>query len=246
MESPRPIYFILTYTPEGVLPVAYSLKRTFIAAIAGSFLFGSPQIVDADMIVIRAIESDTIASVGPDVWDDNVLRAAVNDEAFMKVAGFMKFDLSLLADCANIQSITLRTFHLETQNQPLVRIYRSADDSWSRGLDNPWTGLNEVLTPIHDNFPTQEGAAYTWELNAATVNWSEDLNDNRLTLVIYNERDTGFSSTHWFGSDDPNTAPELTINFTACAVPVPSGLVLALLGGAGAWGLRRRFQSPIN
>ncbi|MHC4575620.1 MAG: DNRLRE domain-containing protein, partial [Planctomycetota bacterium] len=164
---------------------------------------------------------DSINTLGQN-WNDNRLRAYYKVD-IDHIDGFMKFDLSSIPDAAVITSMTLTTYYEGPAYQnPNVRIYRVADDSWSRASTvDPHPGLDQVLTPAHTSFPDTPLAPYTWSLDVNAADWTLDLLDNVLSLGMRNENET-YSYVYWCGSDPSPAPPELTVTFI---VP-PNTLVL--------------------
>ncbi|MHC4617724.1 MAG: hypothetical protein ACYTEQ_08210 [Planctomycetota bacterium] len=188
---------------------------TVLAALLLSLVL-HPQTTDADTVVLTAQDTDSINTLGQN-WNDNRLRAYY-DLTLYHVDGFIKFDLSSIPDTAVITSITLTTYYEPTKyNDPNVRIYRVADDSWSRASTiDPHPGLDQVLTPGHTSFPDTPLAPYTWSLDVNAAEWTLDLLDNVLSLGMRNENDT-YSYVYWYGSDPSPVPPQLTLTFTVPA-----------------------------
>ena len=212
-----------------------------------SAVIGVPALTSrADAVVLTATDSKTIATTGEN-WNDNRVRAYWN---IRSLDGFMKFDLSSIPDSSEIVSMTLTTYHeygfYNPRHDPQVRIYRSEDDSWSRGLMDPHPGLNEVLTPLATDFPAANAVPVSWTLDVDAVDWSADLLDDTLSLAMRNEK-LAYSYVYFHGSDSAFSAPTLTAEFTTeftqgesvAAVPEPMTM-MSLLALAPLVALRRR------
>ncbi|MFT5351958.1 MAG: hypothetical protein ACI9MF_002784 [Gammaproteobacteria bacterium] len=173
----------------------------------------------ASSIVLKATDTASPSIGGSDTNNDNRLRAY---HAKTHIDGWMKFDLSSLPDDSVITSMTL-TLYSELLQSPgsSSMIYRSSHDSWVRGgtgfPTSYDTGYDEALTGLDTGpFPTVTGTPYSFTLNVAAVNWSNDLSDDTLSLVITAE--TLARATYWHGSDcnaTCNLRPELTIEYLA-------------------------------
>ncbi|MEW6252910.1 MAG: hypothetical protein AB1716_19915 [Planctomycetota bacterium] len=202
-----------------------------IAAIGlGLLLVG---VAFADQVVLTATDSKCIQPGTNSNWNDNRFRAYWSGNW---VDGFVKFDFTSIPDTAVITAMTLRTFHEEGFGNPYadpeVRLYRVAVDSWARGQQDPHPGLNEVLTPIHTGFPAGNLIPYDWPINVGAANWTQDLQDNVLSLGMRNEK-LQYSYVYWHGSDVSPAPPKLTVDY----VPEPaSGLLIVALGAL----IRRR------
>ena len=112
--------------------------------------------------------------------------------------------------------MTLRTYHEEgfgnPHEDPQVRLYRTADDSWARGQTDPHPGLDEQLTDIHSGFPAGDLVPWDWEIDVNAVDWSTDLADDTLSILMRNEK-TEYSYVYWYGSDVSPAPPVLTVVF---------------------------------
>lgn len=188
--------------------------------------------VHAANINIYASDTGSMSSSGG-TWNDNLLRA------YLGVDGFMKFDLSGISDNSIINSITLTTYHSSAfsnpVNDPQVAIYHVSNDSWSRGSNHP--GLNEVLTSQQSGFPSNNYVPYDWSLDVSAFNWLADLTDNILSLSMRNEK-TSYSYVYWHGSDSGIYAPMLSLEYSV--VPVPAAVWFFGSGLLGLIGVARR------
>lgn len=183
-------------------------------------------------VTIVAHDSKCMNTAGTN-WNDNRYRAYWSGDF---VDGVAKFDLSAIPDGATITAMTLRAYHEygygNPYNNPEVRVYRSATDSWARGQTDPHPGLAEALTGIHTGFPTTDLTPVDFVLNVAAANWSVDLADNTLTLLLRNEAGNvgRYSYVYFYGSDAIPAPPELSITY----VSGPSLTIANLVGGATA------------
>lgn len=211
------------------------MTRTSISITALALLAAAPTV--AQRVTLTAVETDTIAENDDDAWNDNRLRAYWDPSAPEgHVDGFIKFDLSTLADDADIVGLTLRTYHELGFNNPYqdptVRVYRSSDDTWANLADDDYPGLNELLTPPHQgSFPVGDLVPYDWPLDVAAADWSKDLLDDTLTLALQADG-TLLCYVYFYGANAPTAPPELLVDiagpigdvYCTPAVPNSTGL----------------------
>lgn len=199
------------------------MLRTIVLGTLALCMLGAA--VGADEVVLIATDSKSISPAGEN-WNDNRLRAYYSGR---HVDGFVKFDFSSIPDDQVITSMVLTTYHEAGFGNPFddpeVRIYRVADDSWSRGPTDPHPGLDEVLTPIHTGFPAGDLIPYDWDLDVDAADWSVDLLDDVLSLGMRNEKQE-YSYVYWHGADANPAPPILTVNY----IPEPATLGLLAVG----------------
>jgi len=185
-------------------------------------------------VTIAAIDDDMISPLNDsNLPGNNRLPALIQPTPMgtIQYDGIVKFDLSAVPDDATITAMTLRTFHESLFGSPFdnprVQIFRSSGDSWSN--DNQTDlhpGLQEPLTDIHISFPLADRAPYDWSLDVEAADWSADLLDDTLTLVMSNVN-TSYSYVNWYGSNPSGAPPTLTVEFRT--VPEPATLILAIV-----------------
>lgn len=190
---------------------------------------------------------------------DSTLTANINDNGFYnfnssdrlvayfsdgtQLNGFMKFDLSALADDVTINSVQLIAYTEGAfgapANNPLVQISYVSDDAWGRAAN---TSLHSTIGPtissVYSAFSAAADVQTIFSLNVNAFNFAADLLDNTLSLVMRNPN-TAYSYMY-FRSSNIN-APQLVIDYTPAQVPPtdvpePTGIVLLALG---LLGLRR-------
>ena len=195
------------------------MRTTIPLALAA--LLAGPAVASDTTAVLTAIDSKTISDASNTNWNDNRLRAYWSNVSQGFVDGFCKFDFSSIPNDATITSMSLRTFHEQgfgnPANAPTVRLYRTDDDSWSRGAIDSHGGLNEVLTPIDPGpFPSGDQTPYDWPIDVAAVDWSTDLADDAFSLVMRNENGAQqiYSYVYWHGADTSPAPPQLTVRYT--------------------------------
>lgn len=188
-------------------------------------------------ITLVAIDSKTISDVSHANWNDNRFRAYWNSAAQGFVDGFVKFDLSSIPDGATITSMTLRAYHEEgfgnPRDNPEVRCYRVGDDSWIRGANDSHPGVDEPLTGIYTGFPTANLVPVDFLLDVNAADWSTDLLDDQLSLVLRNEAGSvgRYSYVYFYGSDASPAPPELIIEYS----DGPQLILSNLIGGQMAF-----------
>lgn len=182
------------------------------AVMAGLLVIGVVQAARADVVVLTAIDSKSMAPSGQN-WNDNNVRAYYGQGEVGYADGFMKFDFSSIPNGAVINSMVLTTYGFgNPYGNPEVRIYRVADDSWQRGPTDPYPGLDEGLTGLHTGFPVDALEPYDWDLDVGAADWSIDQTDDVLSLGMRNEK-TSYSFVYWNGSDVAPAPPTLTVEY---------------------------------
>jgi len=164
------------------------------------------------------------------VWTDNRHRAYWSGD---NVNGFLLFDLSAIPDDAQIVSMTLLCYlenaYGSPNNNPIVDIYWSDDDNWTRNSVIPnQLSLNDLVVndiPFTTYIPT-----YEFEINVAGHDWSIDLADNQLCFGFKNDV-TYYSYVYFYGAYGAPTGPppELTIT-TSPGIPQDVDVVLTPYG----------------
>jgi hypothetical protein len=231
------------------------MRQTVTGFLAGILLFVPAARLYATTVTLKAVDSESITANNGN-YDDNILRAGVwvTNPA---IDGLIKFDLSTIPDSAAITSMALTTTYYFGVHDPQVRIYRVADNSWSRSNPyDPFPQLAEPLSPIRDDFPGTDKVPYDWTLDANAVNWSSVLAGNFLSLAMKNEQalqSYDYSYVFWYGSGGENLydpsgqyAPTLTVSYSdSPAVPEPTTVIVwSVLAGVGitaaSWRRRRK------
>ena len=174
------------------------------------FSFGSLYQPTDDVYVLTPFESVSISATS--TWTDNRHRAYYSGS---NVNGFLLFDVTNIPDNSLIVSMNLLC-HLENafgspSSNPVVDIYWSDDDNWTRNSVQPnQLSLDDILI---DNVPfTTYVPTYNFTLNVAGHDWSVDLQDNQICLGFKNDV-TYYSYVYFYGAYGAPTgpAPELTI-----------------------------------
>jgi len=171
--------------------------------------------------LITPFESVSISQTG--TWPDNRHRAYFSGD---NVNGFLLFDVSQIPDTAQIISMTLRC-NLENAfgspyGNPVVDVYYSGDDNWTRTTATPGSLSLDVL--LQDNVPFSSYVpTYDFVLNAAAHDWTADLLDNRICIGFKNDV-TYYSYVYFFGAygSPVGPPPELTIVTGTAGPPAAS------------------------
>jgi hypothetical protein len=118
-------------------------------------------------------------------------------------------------------------------NAPVVQVNRSNFDGFTTSTGGSSVTFDELLGKAS----SKTSGALTFTLDPTAVNWTNDLQDNKLTLVLSNIS-TAYSYLY-FSLAGAN-APTLTVTYTeGTAVPEPSSVALVLLGLALVGGVVR-------
>jgi hypothetical protein len=194
-----------------------------------------------DTYVITPFESVSISQ--SQVWQDNRHRAYWSS-SLLNVNGFLLFDVTQIPDNAQIVSMTLRCY-LENAfgspySNPVVDVYYSEDDNWTRMTATPGSLSLDVLL-ANDIAFTSYVTYYDFTLNVAAHNWSQDLLDNRICIGFKNDVQY-YSYVYFFGAYGSPTgpAPELTIvtttgvpgNVTITMTPINPPIQIPANGGS--------------
>ncbi len=172
-----------------------------------------------DTYVITPFESVSISQT--QTWQDNRHRAYWS-ASLLNVNGFLLFDVTQIPDNAQIVSMTLRCY-LENAfgspySNPVVDVYYSGDDNWTRSTATPGSLSLDVLLANDIAFSSYV-SYYDFTLDVGAHNWSLDLLDNRICIGFTNDVQY-YSYVYFFGAYGSPTgpAPELTI-VTSTGVP---------------------------
>lgn len=202
--------------------VAYGDDGTREGAVQGP----GAKSVDQDTVRVGSDGSYTIkpfesVSISPsNVWKDNRHRAYYSSE---HVNGFLLFDVSAIPDTDKIVSMTLRCYlenaYGSPYSNPVVDVYYSADDGWTRASATPGSlSLDKLL--VNDILFTTYIPQYDFVLDVSAHDWSVDLLDNRICIGFTNDV-THYSYVYFFGAygSPVGPPPELMIK-TVPALPL--------------------------
>jgi hypothetical protein len=173
-------------------------------------------------VVLNPVDSESIASVSGEDFNDNILRAYWNNSSQGYVDGLMKFDLSSLPNKSAIVGMSLRLYHQASNGSPFanpkVLVFRSLGDTWATGQNDWHPGVSQPMNVPQTGFPTTDLTAVDFPLPLFnTINWSTDIIDNILTMGIRNTAGASgsFSYVYFYGHAQSPAPPELTITYTS-------------------------------
>jgi hypothetical protein len=236
------------------------MKRKLGTHLAILAVLLTPMVANA--VIIELLATDTASPRvnlgGIDVNGHN--RLAAYDTGGIEIDGFIRFDLSLVPDDATINSISLTLFSEGAFNAPLgspeIQIRRSAFDGWSRGGSGFPITYDETLSSVHSGFSSTRHDAHVFALDVGAVDWTTDLSDNLLSLVLDEVSASGNDYMYFFGSDSVSATgnatssgsfidwvPKLTVDYSAASVNEPGILSLLVLGLLGIGGASRRRKA---
>lgn len=171
-------------------------------------------------VTLTATDSKAVSSLTNEDFNDNTLRSAWDNPTQGYIDGLVKFDLSSIPNKSAITAMSLRLFHQGGSGSPFanptVEIWRSNTDSWARGQNDIHPELTIPLTGAQSGFPSTDLAAVDFALNAYAANWSFDLTDDVLTLLLRNTAGdvNRVSYVNFYGSDASPAPPQLTLTYT--------------------------------
>lgn len=207
----------------GLFWVAWANDGTIEGAVPGSNEGpGTGVQVTDDTYVITPFESVSINQTT--TWTDNRHRAYWS-ASLLNVNGFLLFDVTAIPDGSTITSMTLRCYlenaYGSPSNNPVVDIYYSEDDGWTRLSATPGSLSLDVL--LQNDVPFSSWIySYDFVLDVAAHDWTQDLIDNQICIGFKNDVNY-YSYVYFFGAYGSPTgpAPELTIEAdTSAATPV--------------------------
>ena len=165
-----------------------------------------------ESITLNPIESVSISE--SNVWPDNRHRAYYNTTPGY-INGFLLFDVSAVPDDAVILEMSILCYlendYGSPNSNPVVDIYYSGDDGWTRDSATPGSLSLDVLllddVPFDIYVPT-----YDFVLDATAHDWAGDLVDDQICLGFTNDVDH-YSFVYFFGAggSPQGPPPELTI-----------------------------------
>jgi len=183
---------------------------------------GSLVQMGAHRYVVTPFESVSISDQY--VWTDNRHRAYFDGS--MRVNGFLLFDISGIPDGDTIVGMTLRCYLEEAfgspYSNPVVDVYYSADDGWTRDTMQPGALSLDVLL-LNDVPFTTFIPYYDFVLDTGAHDWSGDLADNQICIGFTNDV-TYYSYVYFYGAygEPAGPPPELTIETTPGPSPADS------------------------
>lgn len=180
----------------------------------------NPRYPALNAVTLNPIESASINL--SQVWRDNRHRAYWST-SLLNVNGFLLFDVSSIPDGSTITGMSLLCYLEDAfgspANNPVVAVYYSADDGWTRASVGPGALSLDVLLLDNVLF-TVYVPTYDFVLDHTAHDWSGDLVDNQICIGFTNTNTT-YSYVYFFGAggSPAGPPPELTIEFEE-ATPV--------------------------
>jgi hypothetical protein len=169
-----------------------------------------------NIYVLTPIESVSINDT--QTWQDNRHRAYWSD-GLLNVNGFLLFDVSDIPDDECVVGMSLLCYlenaYGSPAYNPVVDVYYSEDDGWTRASATPGSLSLDVLlvddVPFSVYVPT-----YTFVFDISGHDWSQDLADNQICIGFTNDVNY-YSYVYFFGAygDPQGPPPELTIETMA-------------------------------
>ena len=143
------------------------------------------------------------------VWRDNRVRAYTGSGASpLDIHGLLKFDFSKVPDASNILAVrmvlTLEHRYGSPRNKPVVDVFWSADDKWTRAAATKANGTPAAWVNWHvvDFF----GNVHVFPLDLAAHDFTADLKDDLVTLGIDNVN-PAYSYVYFFGPTGSPAGP---------------------------------------
>jgi hypothetical protein len=167
----------------------------------------------SEVAVLNPIESVSINNNS--TWQDNRHRAYYS-EGSLNVNGFLLFDVSAIPDNSVILTMSLlcsleNDFGSPNSN-PVVDIYYSGDDGWTRESATPGSLSLDVLLvddiPFDTYVPT-----YEFFLDTGAHDWSGDLADDQICLGFTNDV-TYYSYVYFYGAGGVPSGPSPVLTIT--------------------------------
>ncbi len=186
-----------------------------------------------DVYVITPFESVSISQTS--TWQDNRHRAYWSS-SLGNVNGFLLFDVSQIPDDAQIVSMTLRCYlenaYGSPSNNPVVDVYYSADDGWTRYSAGPGSLSLDALLVNDVPFFTWT-YSYDFILDVTAHDWTQDLIDNQICIGFTNDVNY-YSYVYFYGAygAPSGPAPELTIETSAGGGPYDIFVELTYVSGS--------------
>ena len=194
---------------------------------------------------------------GTEITDRNILSAYSLNE--LSVYGFIKFNLSPIPDNSIINAMSLSTYHYlnpssvqSPHNNPTVDILYNSEDSWYRGGTPDLSLIGGPLSIGNTGFPTEDKILYSWTIDIDAHDWSTDLSDNLLTLVL-DLAESDYRFVYFYGSGETDStkhaydpegsyAPILHVDYAPNPIPEPTAMLLFGSGLIGLAGFRRKIK----
>lgn len=172
-----------------------------------------------DTVTLTAADSVSVRQSGGTI-QDNRFRAYTGSDG-TDIIGWARFDVpaELSGKVNQVFSMTLTLTH-EAQfgspySNPVMEIVQSDLDGWTRAsATNQNLTVDRVVSGGYTSFPSGATAAdFAIDVNAH--DWASEFNTSNITIGT-RENTPNYRYVYFFGSNDPATAPVLTIEYGAC------------------------------
>jgi hypothetical protein len=140
---------------------------------------------------------------------DNRIRAYTGTNAAqLDIHGLLKFDLGRVPDTATVFAARLVTTNEQAfgspRNKPVVDLYYSDDDSWTRASASPKSAMPKAL--VAEKVIDFSAITHDWPLDLAAHDFKADLKDDRATLAVRN-MNKAYSYVYFIGHSGSPTGP---------------------------------------
>jgi len=186
-------------TQTRILPLISALLLTAAALPAQTTLFKCPCV---DSVSVNR---------GTQSWSmrDNRIRAYTGSTAgALDIHGLFMFDLSQVPDTATVFAARLVTTNEQAfgspKSNPVVDLYYSSDDSWTRASASPTSAMPKAV--VADQVIDFSAITHDWPLDLGAHDFKADLQDNRVTLAVRN-MNKAYSYVYFIGHTGSPTGP---------------------------------------
>ncbi len=156
------------------------------------------------------------------VWRDNRVRAYTGSGSSpLDIHGLLKFDFSKVPDTSKILAVrmvlTLEHKYGSPKSNPVVDVFWSADDKWTRSNASRTSGKPAAKVGWHVIDFT--GNTHVFPMDLAAHDFSGDLKDDRVTLGIDNVN-PAYSYVYFYGPAGNPAGPAPYLEVVTGAGPV--------------------------
>jgi hypothetical protein len=181
------------------------IVSVFVGVVVSAWAVGAR----AGQLVTNLTDADTIYSF--DSSNENIASSMETGDFGNQFpyVGLIKFGLSSIPDDATITSMSLQLY-TQLVLTTTAGIYYDANDSWSSTTNDPYPTLGPQVGA--SQVINAQFSPFNWDLDINAFDWTADLTDNVLSLVIATPL-----NVVWFGLTDIQSQqpewPLLTVNY---------------------------------